>query len=390
MSSQITPSDPRKLGVVVLVAAIWAGGDVSMMGVAIAQGEASAVKHVNCDGGQSLANAVKHAKEGQTIQISGTCYERVTIVTPRLTLAGVGAAAIDGTGVEPGPDPEFDGLLLIDGVTGVTIAGLTIQNAPGAGVLAQRGAAFAMQNTLVQLNAQTGIVVVDHSAAELTNCVTQRNRLGLDVVTSSSTVLKGTFSSIHNGNGVDINGTSIVELRGARVELNENGGYGLIAASGSHVSIFGWQAAIGSTVTANGNGFAGIILGSGTLTAYVPAVISASNNQFGLFLNDARVLAPGGETRFHLDNNTVGMSLRGDSLLLITGGLTVQGNGTGLLADGAGALTLGSVPANPSVITGNGTDVILSFGTRATIAGVTIGTLVCDATVLSRGTTTCP
>ena len=136
-----------------------------------------------------------------------------------------------------------------------------------------------MQNTLVQFNAQTGIVVVDHSAAELTNCVTQRNRLGLDVVTSSSTVLKGTFSSIHNGNGVDINGTSIVELRGAQVELNENGGYGLIAASGSHVSIFGWQAAIGSTVTANGNGFAGIILGSGTLTAYVPAVISASNNQ---------------------------------------------------------------------------------------------------------------
>jgi hypothetical protein len=43
--------------------------------------------------------------------------------------------------------------------------------------------------------------------------------------------------------------------------------------------------------------------------------------------------------------------------LHIVGGLTVQANGTGVLADGAGPLTLASVPANPSTITGNGTDV---------------------------------
>jgi hypothetical protein len=32
----------------------------------------------------------------------------------------------------------------------------------------------------------------------------------------------------------------------------------------------------------------------------------------------------------------------------------------------------------------------LRFGTRATLAGVAVGTIVCDATVLSRGTTVCP
>jgi hypothetical protein len=32
----------------------------------------------------------------------------------------------------------------------------------------------------------------------------------------------------------------------------------------------------------------------------------------------------------------------------------------------------------------------LTFGSRSTVQGVTLGTpLVCDATVLSRGTTTC-
>ena len=60
--------------------------------------------------------------------------------------------------------------------------------------------------------------------------------------------------------GVDVNRTSIVELRGAQVEPNENGGYGLIAASGSHLAIFGWESTAGSTLTANGNGFAARIL----------------------------------------------------------------------------------------------------------------------------------
>jgi hypothetical protein len=62
-----------------------------------------------------------------------------------------------------------------------------------------------------------------------------------------------------------------------------------------------------------------------------------------------------------------------------------------VLADGAGTLTLASIPSNPSTITDNSTfDVDLAFGTRATFDGVTIGTITCDATVLSRGTTVCP
>jgi hypothetical protein len=59
-------------------------------------------------------------------------------------------------------------------------------------------------------------------------------------------------------------------------------------------------------------------------------------------------------------------------------------------ADGAGTLALASIPTNPSVVENNGTDVDLTFGTRATFDGVTIGTITCDATVLSRGTTVCP
>ena len=72
------------------------------------------------------------------------------------------------------------------------------------------------------------------------------------------------------------------------------------------------------------------------------------------------------------------------------GQLTVTNNGVGPAGNGAGTLTILSVPATPSSISGNGLDVDLKFGTRATFEGVTIGSITCDTTVLSRGTTVCP
>ena len=83
MSFQISSSDLR-VAVCVTLTALWAAGGASAL---IAQtqmeGATSAVNHVNCDGGQSLAHAVKHAKEGQTIRVRGTCHERVVIATDR-------------------------------------------------------------------------------------------------------------------------------------------------------------------------------------------------------------------------------------------------------------------------------------------------------------------
>jgi hypothetical protein len=78
------------------------------------------------------------------------------------------------------------------------------------------------------------------------------------------------------------------------------------------------------------------------------------------------------------------------STATITGGLNVRNNSVGIAADNAGGLTLTSTSANPSAIQSNGTDVRLTFGTKSTINGVAVGTIVCDATVLSRGTIVCP
>ena len=90
-------------------------------------------------------------------------------------------------------------------------------------------------------------------------------------------------------------------------------------------------------------------------------------------------------------NVTAGLNLINGAGANITGGLSVRNNDTGVLADGAGTITLASIPPNPSTLTDNSTfDVDLKFGTRTTFDGVTIGTITCDATVLSRGSTVCP
>ncbi|MGH8055979.1 MAG: hypothetical protein ACREOH_01890 [Candidatus Entotheonellia bacterium] len=53
---------------------------------------------VNCGTGGALGPVLKKAKPGDTIRVTGTCDETVTITTDRLTLDGQGTTVIDGGG----------------------------------------------------------------------------------------------------------------------------------------------------------------------------------------------------------------------------------------------------------------------------------------------------
>ena len=80
---------------------------------------------------------------------------------------------------------------------------------------------------------------------------------------------------------------------------------------------------------------------------------------------DAFLVRPSGSTRFSIEGNQ-GAGIRFDlnGRGLVVGGLQVSANGVDLDASGAGVVNLGSLPQLPSVIDGNGTDVVLLFGTR--------------------------
>ena len=343
---------------------------------------------VNCDRGEEIARALARAEPGDTIRVIGTCVERVSIKTDRITLDGQGAATLDGGG---GPAAEFDGVVTIDGASGVTIQGFTVQNGPGEGILGTHGAAFSVRNTTVQDNGSTGVVVAEGSTAELTDCSILRNDAGIDVFTQSSAVLKGSIRTNDNLlNGATVNGTSIIEIRGAQVEASRNGGEGLAAGSNSQLAVFGFAGSQGSTFTIDANGGGGILLGDSILNVFSESTIAITNSPLGILCGAGKIISPFGVGRFVIENNGVGLDFGLDGTALLVGGLTVRNNGTGVRGDGAGVLTFISIPSNPSAITGNGVDVDLRFGARATIEGVDVGTITCDSTVLSRGTTVCP
>lgn len=370
-----------------LIALVLLGRQEQSLGVANAD---SAVKKVECEKGQTLTEALQQAKPGDTLKVTGTCHERVTITTDRLTLDGGGSAVLDGGGGSPA---EFEGVVTIDGAHGVTLTGFTIQNGPGEGILGQRSAAFTVLDTTVQDNAGIGIAVGGGSTAELTDCAMRRNLFGLDVFAGASTILRGAISINHNlGVGAFAGGASILEIRGADVRVNNNSD-GIVVLPGGQLMVFAFSSSVGSTLTADGNGV-GIFLLGGQFPVFNSSTIKATNNDTGILANNAASIvnaSPAGSGEFILENNRIGLHFESGAGASFQGGpLTIRNNDTGLLADGAGTLTIQSDPSKASSIMDNGTNVDLKFGTRATFVGVTIGSITCDATVLSRGSTVCP
>jgi hypothetical protein len=136
--------------------------------------------------------------------------------------------------------------------------------------------------------------------------------------------------------------------------------------------------------------WAGIALGSSILNVFSESTIAITNSPLGILVAAGKLVSPFGVGRFVIENNVVGLDFAFDGTAIIRGGLMVRNNGTGVRGDDAGVLTFISIPPNPSALTGNGVDVDLRFGARSTIEGVGVGTITCDSTVLSRGTTVCP
>ena len=252
-----------------------------------------------------------------------------------------------------------------------------------------------MLQTQVRDNAFTGISVGDGSTATLIDTAMQRNNPGLVSTPAPARSCVASIAITHNaGNGVEINGLAVVEIRGAQVNASDNAGVGVVVGSGQ-LAIFGFPSSAGSSLTVNNNGFAGIVLGNSQFNVYPAATVTATNNGvFGMLLVGGGAFIttlPGGGSTFVIEGKAVGVNAQQGAGVLFQGGLlSIKGNGVGLFGDGAGTLTFRAAAPNPSSISGNGLDVNLRFGTRATFDGVTIGSITCDATVLSEGSTVCP
>ena len=66
--------------------------------LAAASPAVAAIRNVDCTKGETITTALTDAVPGDTIRVTGTCRERITITTDRLTLDGQDRTILDGGG----------------------------------------------------------------------------------------------------------------------------------------------------------------------------------------------------------------------------------------------------------------------------------------------------
>jgi Right handed beta helix region len=347
------------------------------------------VRHVNCDvPGQTITKALKTAQPGDTIRVQGTCAETVTITTDRVALDGGGSAVLQGPSGGP-PGDVSHGLLNIVGVQGVEIRGFTVQNSAADGINGRQGAAFTVRDVRVLQNADDGIEATETSTVRfLGTCeVRGSGEDGIAITHGSSALFSAErVTTAENARaGIFVIGTSTAAFDTGTVHTPQNT-LGILTLGHSSLTLGRNM----PTILAEDNTLDGILVADTSNLRLDGGMITASRNgRAGLWFGGTGSLSNISGTIL-LEHNTEGARAEVTSTIgqLIAGSMTVRGNATGLLGDDGSAIYIDQ----GGTITGNGTDIVLRFGSRGTFNGNTIGTITCDDTSLVRGDTgvTCP
>ena len=380
----------------------------------LAATSASADQPLDCSK-KSLAVAVAelHATD-PIVEFTGVCAGPIVIRAEGVTLQGVGEAVIDGGGAADA--------VTIAGASRVTLSGIEIRNGVN-GVTAVNGAHVSLTSLNVHHNLASGISLQTGSSALLSEVTTAQNGLhGLDVQSGSAATVHGGLTSTANrvfgvnvnassltlseatvtatGNALGIqvatNGNAFLGDASSVINANSNLATGLTVVSGARLVSFG------GTINASGNPGVGVSVNSKAgLDLDAASTLNASNNGDGLLVQQNSVMtvfntpqfsgAPGFSTVNANNNTRTGVRVLTDAVLTLVNQARVNStqNGTvGFVADNGSGVTLVN-----STITGNtAADLQLTFGARADLRTLTLGTYTCDLTVLVRGTSgvTCP
>jgi hypothetical protein len=218
----------------------------------------------------------------------------------------------------------FHPLVGIYGAQGVVIRGFRVENGPAEAVAAQNGAAVSLSNMILR-GSTIGLLVAANSTAELADSTMEGNFVGADMFTGSSIVLMRRVVASNNlANGFDVTGSSTIEIRGAQVEANHNGGQG-ITLSDSQLLLLAFPPSQGSSVTTNGNRGNGILVGHNASLGLFGdpgsnAITAMNNTGSGILVTGGRILSRRATARFVIEGNRVGMTLDSDGSASIQGG----------------------------------------------------------------------
>ena len=205
-----------------------------------------------CNAKNTIGNAVKKLKPGDTLSVTGTCNENLLIPeeTVRVVLDGQGTATIKG------PDTSIP-TVIVNG-RGITIKGFTITGGRDGIVLSRGGQAVIDRNT-IQGTGRIGLQVNQSSFAVIVNNTIQNNPTNGISIGGSSYAIIGILTGLdktaslntiqNNGsNGISVQRSSNARITGNTIRNNKLNGVIVSRAS---------QADITSS-TIDGNGMSGI------------------------------------------------------------------------------------------------------------------------------------
>jgi hypothetical protein len=379
--------------------------------------------NVNCNRGESLANAVTFAFPNTLINIKGTCTGPVSITTNGLQLNAIGVASISGAGRDA---------VTINGAGHVILSGLAVTGGAN-GIVAQNGAQVFLQNDTVSANKLSGIVALANSSATVSGGTSQGNTVhGLDIEATSALVVTGSYSVTGNGVfGINVNNGSSLTLTGATLNVTQNTlgiqlgtnsssfidgqsvllasqnfSDGLTIVSGSHMVDFG------GTIQTISNQVHGISLNSkaGLDLDAGSQVTSAFNAGDGVHLEQGSELTVFNNPNFSGNPNATMLTVQGNQangINVLTGSQVLDDNYAvifaqensmaGITIDNGSSVTFGqTIPVTgglASFIATNTPDIRVTFGSRLTyLSNDNFNSLNCDATALVRGpgNVTCP
>ena len=206
------------------------------LGIAAISPEAAAMtRHVNCDAGQTITDAIeKSASRADTLEIivEGTCEENVVIGRDYVVINGGGTAVIVG-------------VVRISEESGIRLQDLMVTG-PGDGVVVSLGGSVLLQRVRLVENEGSGLVVHRGSFARLNGCeVSGNGEAGVSVAQATLNVLRSTFSN-NMGAGIEGDVGANVLIQGNEISGNAEGGIAL----GLHS-----VAEIGGTAVSGNTGF---------------------------------------------------------------------------------------------------------------------------------------
>ena len=326
---------------------------------------------VNCSRGITLEQALGIPAKTLIIEIEGVCSGDVRIERDRVTLRGVTPdAALVGDAGNPGAVIE------ISGVSEINLVDLTIQGGESFGVGVRRNSEVSLERVRV---VETPVI-------------------GLLLDRSSSALMIDSTIENHGLFGSALLGGSTLSVRGIN-EFSRNGQVGLLISDGSALATQG----IG-VVRADENGAVGVVLQVGS-TGLFPSTEARRNGVAGLQVSFSSSFNSIGNNNDFSENLAFGALLTNSSQISAAG--SFQSNGTAGIMAAAGSAV--SVQTDvPTQILGSPVGVILegavgnfdtieidsmqlSFGAQVTFGPtVTLASLSCDETVLTRGSLSCP